>query len=136
MRRLALLVLLLVLAGCGGDSVGFYDDDAKELAKREATAKSRFGNVDKFTVESVKERRDCPQAPSPNAGPCLDVVLKSRFTARSVPGTHSSADGAKVETSIDAFIWLARAGARWKVTHKTYRPRSVAVDGVPYSPSN
>ena len=86
MRSLALLVLLLVVAGCGGDSVGFYDDEAKELAKREATAKTRFGNVDKFTVESVRERRlrsgaisECGAVPGRRAQVPVYAAISTRY---------------------------------------------------------
>jgi hypothetical protein len=130
-RVAASVVFVLVLVGCGSDS-GFYDADARALAKRTAL-KGRSDEV--VSVGSVKERTDCPQAPSPDAGPCLGVVVTSEVTAQPVPGTHSSAAGSKVQVSFDAFIWLTKTHAGWKVTHKTYRPRGVAVDGVPYSPS-
>jgi hypothetical protein len=135
MRRVAAsFVLALVVVGCGSDT-GFYDEEARAVA-RQAVGKGPFnGQTEAVSIESVTERSKCPQAPSPDAGPCLDVVIKSELTAQPVPGTHSAAAGAKLETSVDAFIWLTKSGGRWKVTHKTYRPRGVAVDGVPYSPS-
>jgi hypothetical protein len=134
-RRIAALFLfVLVLVGCGSDT-GFYDDEAKASAKR-AVSKGPFDGEGKVvSVGSPKERDQCPQAPSPKAGPCLNAVVTTELTAQPVPGTHSSAAGAKIQASFDAFIWLTKTGGRWKVTHTTYRPRGVAVDGVPYSPS-
>jgi hypothetical protein len=133
-RRIAAsLLFIVVLVGCGSDA-GFYDDDAKALAKRAAQEGPFNSSEEVVSVESVKERHSCPQAAS-SAGPCLDVVVTSEITAQPVPGTHSSAAGAKVRVSFDAFIWLTKTGAGWKVTRKTYRPRGAALNGVPYSPS-
>jgi hypothetical protein len=134
-RRIAALFLFVhVLVGWGSDT-GFYDDQAKASAKR-AVSKGPFDGEGKVvSVGSPKERDQCPQAPSPKAGPCLNAVVTTELTAQPVPGTHSSAAGAKIQASFDAFIWLTKTRGRWKVTHTTYRPRGVAVDGVPYSPS-
>lgn len=135
MRRIAASFLfLLVLIGCGSDT-GFYDDEAKALAKR-AVSKGPFDGEGKVVaVGSPEERGQCPQAPSPKAGPCLNAEVTTELTAQPVPGTHSSAAGAKIQGSFDAFIWLTKTRGRWKVTHTTYRPRGVAVDGIPYIPS-
>jgi hypothetical protein len=63
MRCIALSFLFaLVLAGCGNEPPGFYDDDAKALAKR-AVQQRKFADPNEV-VASVKERHDCPQAPS------------------------------------------------------------------------
>ena len=132
MRRVAAsLLFFLALIGCGSDT-GFYDDEAKAVAKR-AVSKGPFDGEGKVVaVGSPAERDECPQAPSPNAGPCLNAEVTTELTAQPVPGTHSPAAGAKIHASFDAFIWLTKAGGRWKVTHTTYRPRGVAVDGAPY----
>jgi hypothetical protein len=133
-RAAASLLFVLALAGCGSEA-GFYDDDAKAVAKR-AVSKGPFDGEGKVvSVGSPQERDQCPQAPSPNAGPCLTAEVTTELTAQPFPGTQSPAAGAKIQTSFDAFIWLTKTGGRWKVTHKTYQPRGVAVDGVPYSPS-
>jgi hypothetical protein len=134
MRRIAAtLLFVLVVVGCGSDT-GFYDDDAKAEAKR-AVRKGPFDGEGKVvSVGSPKEQEKCPQAPSPEAGPCLNAEVTTELTAQPFPGTHSSATGAKVKTSFDAFVWLAKTDGRWKVTHKTYRPRAVSVDGIPYIP--
>jgi hypothetical protein len=132
-RRIAPSVLfVLVLIGCGSDT-GFYDDEAKAVAKR-AVSKGPFDGEGKVVaVGSPEERDECPQAPSPDAGPCLNAEVTTELTAQPVPGTHSPVAGSKIQTSFDAFIWLTKTRGRWKVTHTTYRPRGVAVDGVPYS---
>ena len=131
MRRVALYLTVVMLAACGGDAPGFYDGEARELASR--AARDRLEPKEwKPSLGSVKERRKCPQAPSPEAGPCVNVELKSEIEARPVTG---GAPVGTMMTTIDAFVWLAKRGAGWKVTYVTYRPRAVSLDGVPYTPS-
>ena len=133
MRGLVVLVFLtLAVAGCGGGSSGFYDDDAKGAAERAARARLDWdGEI--AAVGSARERRDCPQAPSPSAGPCLNVEIDVKADARPVTGGDSVGT---LEGTLDAFVWLTQKGERWKVTYVTYRPRGVSFEGVPYGPSN
>lgn len=130
MRRLA-LVVLLVLAGCGGGGAGFYDDYAKEVAKQVALGRLQ-PKRSKVEAGSAQERSECPQAPSPKAGPCLNVELRTEDEARPVTGGPSVGT---LKTTIDAFVWLARKGGRWTVTYVTYRPRGASLNGVPYTQS-
>jgi hypothetical protein len=131
-RRVGLFAVLLVLAACGGGGAGFYDDDAKDVAKRAAMGRLQPKRT-KISAESAHERSKCPQAPSPKAGPCVNVELRAEGEARPVTGGPSIGT---VKETIDAFVWLARKGGRWSVTYATYRPREVSVNGMPYSPSN
>jgi ketosteroid isomerase-like protein len=44
--------------------------------------------------------------------------------------------GLKVQSEWDFFVWLEkRKDGRWKVTHSTYRPKGVAVNGQEYIPN-
>jgi hypothetical protein len=122
---------LIVLAGCGGSSANFYDENAKDVAKRAAAGRLQ-PKREKLSTGSVRERSDCPQAPSPKAGPCLNVELRAEGEARPVEGGEPV--GTVTET-IDAFVWLAKKGERWTVRYVTYRPRDVSFNGVPYQPS-
>jgi hypothetical protein len=133
-RRIAAAFLfVLVLIGCGS-GMGFYDDEAKAVAKR-AVSKGPFDGEGKVVaVGSPEERNHCPQAPSPDAGPCLTAEVTTELTAQAFPGTKSSAAGTKIRASFDAFVWLSKTGGRWKVTHTTYRPRGVAQEPLPSSP--
>jgi hypothetical protein len=133
MRRvLPLLVLASVLAGCQG-SDGFYDDAAKDEALKAARNDPFDGHSKVVSVGSARERDDCPQAPSPDAGPCLNVVVTSEFPARDLAGKEV---GLRIKTEMDFFVWLKkRDGDGWKVTYSTYRPKGVAVNGRDYAPS-
>jgi hypothetical protein len=122
--------LVLALVGCQRDS-GFYDESAKAEARRAAREKLDVpGKI--VSIGSAKERSKCPQAPSLRAGPCLNVEVKTKSDARPVGGGPS---GGTLRMTLDAFIWLAKRGGRWKVTHTTWRPEDVSFNGVPYSPS-
>jgi hypothetical protein len=130
-RRLTTLFALLALAACGGgDSVGFYDDGAKEVAKR--TVVNRVepkGQGRKLSTGSIEERSECPQ----HAGPCLAVELEIADQARPVDGGDSMGT---VKATSDVFVWLARKGGSWKVTEVVNGPpRDVSFNGVPYTPS-
>ena len=128
MRRLTAVVALVALAACGGgDSVGFYDDGAKDLAKRTAAERVEpKGHGRKISTGGVEERSECPQHP----GPCVAVELKIADQVRPVGGGDSM--GTAKATS-DVFVWLARKGGSWKVTHIVNGPpRDVSFNGVPY----
>jgi hypothetical protein len=126
---IVLLLLVLLLAGCQGSGAGFYDKHAEEQAL-EAAKKDPFdGYSDAVSVGSVEERDECPQAPSPQAGPCLDVTVTARAPARDLSGNLDSS-GLTVEVTFDVFVWLKkRESGRWKVTQTTYRPKGAAVNG-------
>jgi hypothetical protein len=122
-RAAALFASLLVLAACGGGA-----DGGAEAVAREALRKGPFNDPDKVaSIGSATERKDCPEA---RGGPCLSFEVKTEFEAR--PANGGPAQG-MVEATFDAFVWLDKKGERWKVKHVMYRPRGVAVDGVPYS---
>lgn len=131
MRRAAVSVfLVLAVVGCQGDA-GFYDEEATAMAKR-AAGEKLDGPGEIVAIGSAKERSKCPQAPSPRAGPCLNVEVTTQAAARPVKGGPSQGT---LRVTLDAFVWLAKARGRWKVTHTTYRPRDVSFNGVPYNPS-
>lgn len=123
MRRfLLVLTLVLVVVGCG--EAGVYDEEAKELASREA-APGPFKGVGDVSVGRVDERSECPQAPSEQAGPCLAVDVTSEIPMRDVSGEldplHRTA-----RTDWELFVWLKKNGqGQWVVTHSTYRPKGV-----------
>lgn len=130
-RAVTLLLFASVLVGCGSDT-GFYDKQAKDEALRAAKKDPFNGRSKVVSVGSVKERDECPQAPSPEAGPCLDVTVTSEFPARDMSGKEV---GLNVQTQMDFFVWLEKRGdGRWKVTHSSYRPKGVAVNGQAYIP--
>ena len=132
MRRPATLAALLALAACGGgESAGFYDDGAKNVAERHAADRVEpKGHGRKISTGNVEERSECPQ----HAGPCLAVELEIADQARPVGGGDSV--GTARMTS-DVFVWLARKGGKWKVTHVVNGPpRDVSFNGVPYTPDH
>jgi hypothetical protein len=130
MRPATFLLVAVVLAGCQGNSGGFYDQQAKDEALRAAKAGPFGGASGKVSVGAMREREACPQAPSPDAGPCLDVSVTSEVPAREQDGNEVAV---RVETQWDFFVWLKRRdNGRWKVTHTSYRPAGVAVNGQPY----
>jgi hypothetical protein len=132
-RPLVFLLSAFVLVGCQGSDSGFYDQQAKDEALRAAKKDPFDGYSDRVSVGSVHERDECPQAPSPNAGPCLSVAVKSELPARDLSGKKV---GLSVQTEWDFFVWLEkRRDGRWKVTHTSYRPKGAAVNGQPYVPS-
>lgn len=126
------LLLAFVLVGCQGSDTGFYDERAKDEALRAAKKDPFDGHSDVVSVGSAQEREKCPQAPSPQAGPCLNVAVTSELPARDPSGKEV---GLKVRTAWDFFVWLEkRDGGDWKVTHSSYRPKGVAVNGKEYIP--
>lgn len=124
MRTLVCLgVLLLVLAGCQSGS-GAYDKGARDEAVR-AVGDGPFNGVGELSVGAVREREECPQAPSAQAGPCLDVDVTTELPLRNTAGDVDPL-GQTVEASFDFFVWLREDDkGRWVVTHSTYRPKGV-----------
>lgn len=124
MRTVAsLLVLLLLVAGCQNGS-GTYDKEARDEAVR-AVGKGPFNGVGNVSVGAVREREECPQAPSPQAGPCLDVDVTTELPLRNTSGELDSL-GRTMQTSFDFFVWLEKNDqGQWAVTHSTYRPKGV-----------
>ena len=123
MRRF-LLVLTLVLAVVGCGEAGVYDEEAKELALREA-APGPFKGVGDVSVGRVSERTECPQAPSEQAGPCLAVDVASEIPVRDMTGELDPLHRT-VRTDFELFVWLKKNGqGHWVVTHSTYRPKGV-----------
>ena len=132
-RAIVCLLFASVLAGCQGSDSGFYDEQAKDEAARAAKKGPFEGGGVVVSVESVEERDECPQAPSPDAGPCLNVTVGQKFPARDLAGKEV---GLKGQTAWDFFVWLERRGdGRWKITHTSHRPKGVAVNGQPYLPT-
>jgi hypothetical protein len=131
-RAITFLLFAFVLVGCQSSDTGFYDRQAKDEALR-AAKKDPFDGYSKVvSVGSVKERDECPQAASPEAGPCLNVTVTSELPARDLSGKEA---GLNVQTQWDFFVWLEkRDDGHWTVTHTTYRPKGVAVDGKAYIP--
>ena len=131
-RAIRFLLLASVLVGCQGSDTGFYDERPKDEAVRAAKEDPFDGHSDVVSVGSAREREKCPQAPSPRAGPCLNVVVTSELPARDLAGEKV---GLTVQTRWDFFVWLERSGdGAWKVTDSSYRPKGVAVDGKEYIP--
>jgi hypothetical protein len=126
------LLLASVLVGCQGSDTGFYDEQAKDEALR-AAKKGQFDEpAHVVSVGSAQERDECPQAPSPQAGPCLNVAVTSEGPASDLSGKEV---GLTVRIEGNVFVWLKkRDDGRWKVTHSTYRPKGVAVNGQAYIP--
>jgi hypothetical protein len=119
----ASVVLLLALVSCGGES-GTYDKDAREAAVR-AVGDGPFNGVGEVSVGAVREREECPQAPSPEAGPCLAVDVATEVPLSDTNGEPDPL-GRSVEAEFDFFVWLTKDDqARWVVTHSTYRPKGV-----------
>jgi hypothetical protein len=121
-RRFLVVSLVLALVGCG--HAGAYDNEAKEVAKREA-APGPFKGVGEVSVGSVRERSECPQAASEQAGPCLAVDVSSEVPVRDVSGEldplHRTA-----RTEWQFFVWLRKNDqGKWVVTRSTYRPKGV-----------
>lgn len=124
------LLLASVIVGCQGSDTGFYDERAKDAAVRAAKKDPFDGHSDVVSVGSAQEREKCPQAPSPQAGPCLNVEVTSELPARDLSGKKV---GLKVKTVWDFFVWLEKSDdGGWKVTHTSYRPESAAVNGQAY----
>jgi hypothetical protein len=134
-RAASVLLLAFALVGCQGSDAGFYDGQAKDEALRAAKGgpfKGR-GSFEDVSVGRVVERDECPQAPSPEAGPCLNVAVTAAGEAVDLAGKEV---GLKVQSEWDFFVWLEkRKDGRWKVTHSTYRPKGVAVNGQEYIPN-
>ena len=132
--RTAILVLLLasVLVGCQGSDAGFYDGQARDEAMRPAKNGPLASDGVVVSVESALEREECPQAPSGQAGPCLDLTVTQEFPARDLSGKEV---GLEVQGTWDFFVWLEkRDDGHWKVTHTSHRPKGVAVNGKAYIP--
>jgi hypothetical protein len=122
-RFLLVLTLVLVVVGCG--EAGVYDDEAKELALREAAPGPFKGADDDVSVGRVSEQRECPQAPSEQAGPCLAVDVTSEIPLRDMSGELDPLHRT-VRTDFELFVWLRKNGqGHWVVTHSTYRPKGV-----------
>jgi hypothetical protein len=130
MRAFVLLIIALVLVGCQTGDGGFYDREAKEMAVN-AVGPGPFNGVGELvSVGPARERRECPQASSPQAGPCLDVDVMTELPLRNTSGELDSLDRT-VQTSFDFFVWLEKNDqGHWVVTHSTYRPQ-----GVPDEPT-
>ena len=129
-RAVTFLLFASVLVACQSGDNGFYDKQANDEALQAAKKDPFNGHSKVVSVGSVKERDECPQAPSPQAGPCLDVTVTAELPARDMSGKEV---GLNVQTQWDVFVWLEkRDNGRWKVTHTTYRPKGVAVNGKPY----
>jgi excisionase family DNA binding protein len=121
--------LLVALAGCGSSETGIYDNQAKDEAQREAAKDPFGGDGEDVSVGSARERSDCPQAPSKDAGPCLAVEMTAVVPTRETSGELDPA-GRKVEAVFEVFVWLERNTAgRWVVTHRTLRPKGASVSG-------
>jgi len=124
------LLFVLVLLGCQGSGTGFYDKQAEHEALQVAKKDPFDGYSEAVSVDSVREREECPQAPSPDAGPCLDVTVTAELPVRDASGKT----GQTARATFDVFVWLQkRDNGRWEVTHTTYRPKGAAVEG-PGSP--
>jgi hypothetical protein len=118
--------LVLVLAGCGSGS-GKYDEEARDAAVR-AVGDGPLDGEGKVSVGAVREREECPQALSPNAGPCLAVDVITELEPRNLDGEPEPLLP-KVEAPFDFFVWLEKNDqGRWVVTHSTYRPKGVPDD--------
>jgi hypothetical protein len=116
------LVLVSILGGCG--EAGFYDKQAKEAALREA-APGPFDGLGDVSVGRARERSECPQAPSEQAGPCLAVDVTSELPITTTSGALDPLHRT-VKTSWNLFVWLKKNDqGRWVVTHSTYRPKGV-----------
>ena len=124
------LLPAFVLIGCQGGDPGFYDDQANDEALRAAKKGPFEGQSDVVvSVGSARERNECPQAPSPDAGPCLNVGVTTKLPARDLSGKKL---GLRVQTEWDFFVWLEKRGdGRWKVAHSSYRPKGVDVPAPP-----
>jgi hypothetical protein len=127
-----LLLFACLLVGCRSSDNGFYDEQAKDEALQAAKKDPFDGHSKVVSAGSAKERDECPQAPSSQAGPCLAVTVTSELPARDMSGKEV---GLNVQTKMDLFVWLQkRDDGRWRVTHTTYRPKGVAVNGKAYIP--
>jgi hypothetical protein len=116
-------VLVLVTVGRQSSGARFYDKQAEEQALQAARKDPFAGDSDTVSVDSVEERGECPPAPSPQAGPCLDVTVTAKVPARDLSG-NLDPSGLSVRASFDFFVWLEkRHNGHWKVTHTTYRPK-------------
>jgi hypothetical protein len=119
----AFAVLVLIIVGCQSES-GKYDEDARDAAVR-AVGGGPFKGVGDVSVGVVREREECPQAPSAQAGPCLAVDVTTELPALTLEGEPDPLHRT-VEASFDFFVWLNRDDqGRWVVTHSTYRPKGV-----------
>ena len=126
-RRIPFFLLVSVLVGCQGSDGGFYDKQAKDEALQVAKRDPFGGYSDVVSVGSVRERDECPQAPSPGAGPCLDLTVTAELPARDLSGAKT---GQTVRAIFDLYVWLHKGdNGRWEVTHTTYRPKEGAVEG-------
>jgi hypothetical protein len=101
-----------------------YDKTARDTAVQ-AVGKGPFKGVGDVSVGAVRERKECPQAPSPQAGPCLDVDVTTELPLRDTTGALDPL-GRTVQASFDFFVWLRQDDeGHWTVTHGTYRPKGV-----------
>jgi hypothetical protein len=122
----AFAALVLALAGCAGGS-GKYDKDARAAAVR-AVGDGPFDGEGKVSVGAVHERKECPQARSPNAGPCLAVDVITELEPRNLDGEPEPLVP-RIEALFDFFVWLEKNDqGQWVVTHSTYRPKGVPDD--------
>jgi hypothetical protein len=125
-RTVFLFTLTLVLFGCQSSGDSFYDEAAKDEAARVAAKDPFRGYSDHVDVGTVRERRECPQAPSAQAGPCLEVAVTSELPARDLSGRRVSSPRA-ARVTFDVFVWLEKSGGRWNVTHTSSRPTGAAL---------
>jgi hypothetical protein len=126
------LLFACLLVGCRSSDSGFYDEQAKDEALQAAKKDPFDGQSKVVSIGSAKERDECPQARSPQAGPCLEVTVTSELPARDLSGREA---GLNIETEWDFFVWLEkRDDGDWRVIHTTYRPKGVAVNGKAYIP--
>ena len=119
----AIAAFALVLVGCQNGS-GKYDEEARDAAVR-AVGDGPFNGEGEVSVGAVHEREKCPQAPSPDAGPCLAVDVITELEPRNLDGEPEPLLS-RVEAPFDFFVWLEKNDqGRWVVTHSTYRPKGV-----------
>jgi hypothetical protein len=128
-RGIVLFLPVLILLGCQGSGAGYYDKQAEAEALQAAKKDPFDGYSDAVSVDSIYERDECPQAPSSQAGPCLDVTVTAKVPARDLSGEVDSS-GLTVRATFDVFVWLEkRDNGRWKVTHTTHRPKGASLVG-------
>jgi len=108
-KRLGVLALSLVVAGCQGDDSA-YDSAAKAKARTVAPTIASYGTL--ISVGRAVERRECAEARPFVAGPCLDVVV-----ARRIPGIDRRGNTVTLTDRTHVFTWLERRDGRWVVAN-------------------
>jgi hypothetical protein len=114
MRRLALLALVLVVAGCQGDEDAVYDAAALKQAGAEARSYGSgwpaWGKL--VSLGEPKERKLC-EAQTYHADPCVAVPTVHRWSDHKIRG--------------EVFVWLTREQGRWRVVDRDYVTPDVTV---------